>query len=124
MSKVKSQKPNKSATIRDYKAANPDATPKGIAWALAKPENGGVKVSAQFVSTVLSNAKKGKGISGRRGPKIRSANRPLKVTKAKFSDSVRAIRLIDELRTVAHRLGVSVEALLEATAPDWAPPAR
>lgn len=118
-------KVNKSKEIRDYHAAHPTAAPAEIAAAL---KTNGVKVSGQFVSTVLSNARKGKG-TGKRGRKAAepAATRPvkvIKVTKAKFADSVRAIRLIDELRTVAHRLGVSVAALLEATATDWTPPAR
>lgn len=58
--------PNKSSAIRDYKAANPAATPKEIAEALGK---NGIGVSAQFVSTVLSNAKKKGGKIGKRGPK-------------------------------------------------------
>jgi hypothetical protein len=58
--------PNKSLEIRNYKAANPSATPKEVAEALSK---GGVSVSAQFVSTVLSNARKKGGKVGRRGRK-------------------------------------------------------
>jgi hypothetical protein len=56
---------NKSAAIRDYKAANPTASPKEIAEALSMS---GMEVSAQFVSTVLSNAKRG-GKVGNRGRK-------------------------------------------------------
>lgn len=55
--------PNKSVAIREYKAANPEAKPKQIAEALS-----GLNVSAQFVSTVLSNDKK-KGKGAKRGPK-------------------------------------------------------
>ena len=58
--------PNKSAAIREYKAANTAATPKEIAEALSKT---GLSVSAQFVSTVLSNAKKKGGKVGKRAPK-------------------------------------------------------
>jgi hypothetical protein len=58
--------PNKSSAIRDYKAANSTASPKEIAEALGKS---GIAVSAQFVSTVLSNAKKKGGKIGKRGPK-------------------------------------------------------
>jgi hypothetical protein len=58
--------PNKSLEIRNYKAANPSASPKEIAEALSK---GGMSVSAQFVSTVLSNARKKGGKVGKRGPK-------------------------------------------------------
>jgi hypothetical protein len=64
--KAKSGGPNKSLLIREYKAANPTATPKEIAEALSKT---GTAVSAQFVSTVLSNARKKGGKVGRRGRK-------------------------------------------------------
>jgi len=58
--------PSKSKAIRDYKESNASAGPKAIAEALGKD---GVKVSAAFVSTVLSNARKKarKGRRGRRG---------------------------------------------------------
>ncbi|WP_425613628.1 hypothetical protein NA78x_003463 [Anatilimnocola sp. NA78] len=58
--------PNKSLEIRNYKDANPSASPKEIAEALSKT---GIEVSPQFVSTVLSNAKKKGGKIGKRGPK-------------------------------------------------------
>ena len=61
----KAKSANKSLEIRNYKAENPAASPKEIAEALA-----GLKVSAQFVSTVLSNAKKKEGKApGKRGRK-------------------------------------------------------
>ena len=62
----KSGGPSKSKAIRDYKAAHADAGPSAVAEALAKD---GIKVSPQFVSTVLSNARKksGGGRRGRRG---------------------------------------------------------
>jgi len=68
---------SKSKAIRDYKAAHSDAGPTAIAEALTKE---GTKVSPQFVSTVLSNArKKGrKGRRGRRGGKAAGANSSLR----------------------------------------------
>ncbi len=62
---------NKSAAIRSYKAANPTASPKEIADALKKE---GTITSAQFVSTVLSNARKKDAKVGKRG---RQAGRPV-----------------------------------------------
>ncbi|MDX1945901.1 MAG: hypothetical protein SFU86_10930 [Pirellulaceae bacterium] len=64
----KSGGPNKSLAIRTYKEDHADAGPKEIAEALGKS---GVKVTPQFVSTVLSNAKKkgGKGRKGKKGGK-------------------------------------------------------
>jgi hypothetical protein len=55
MAKKKAGAVNKSQAIRDYRKAHPKHKPKQIAEELSK---GGVKVSAQFVSTVLSNSKK------------------------------------------------------------------
>src|SRR5438270_11709133 len=54
--------PNKSQSIRAFKADHADAGPKAIVEGLSKQ---GVKVSAAFVSTVLSNARR-KGRKGRR----------------------------------------------------------
>ena len=50
-----SRKTNKSQAIRDYKKAHPNHKPAKIAEAL---EKSGIKVSAQFVSTILSNSKR------------------------------------------------------------------
>jgi hypothetical protein len=58
----KSAGTSKSASIRSYKAAHQSAGPTEIAAALTKE---GTKVSAAFVSTVLSNARR-KGGKGRR----------------------------------------------------------
>ncbi|MGI9469975.1 MAG: hypothetical protein ACR2NZ_00495 [Rubripirellula sp.] len=55
MAKKKTASVNKSQTIRDYSKSNPDQKPKQIAEALAKK---GIKVSPQFVSTILSTSKK------------------------------------------------------------------
>jgi hypothetical protein len=55
MAKKKAGAVNKSQAIRDYRKAHPKHKPQQIAEELSKS---GVKVSAQFVSTVLSNAKK------------------------------------------------------------------
>ena len=55
----KSGKVNKSQAIRDYKKANPNLKPARIAEALNED---GIEVSAQFVSTILSNSKKRKTI--------------------------------------------------------------
>lgn len=67
--KAKSGGVNKSAEIRNYKEANPAATPKEIAEAMGKLN---LSVSAQFVSTVLSNHRKKGGKVAKRGHKARS----------------------------------------------------
>ncbi|WP_254508159.1 hypothetical protein [Anatilimnocola floriformis] len=90
MAKKKSG-PNKSSSIRDYKAANPDASPKEIAEALGKT---GLDVSPQFVSTVLSNAKKKGGKVGKRGPK--PGRKPAAATGG-LENLIQAKKLVDQL---------------------------
>jgi hypothetical protein len=56
---------NKSQAIRDALAANPDKSPKEIAEMLVA---NGLKVNAQYVSTIKSNAKvKARRVVRRRG---------------------------------------------------------
>lgn len=62
MAKKAAAGPNKSEAIRNYKSSHGSAGPKEISAAL---NDQGVKVTAGFVSTVLSNAKR-KGRKGRR----------------------------------------------------------
>ena len=71
MAKKATGGPNKSAAIREYKSKHAGAGPKEIAAALA---GDGVKVSAGFVSTVLSNDKRRGGKKRRKGG--RPAGRP------------------------------------------------
>ena len=82
--------PSKSKAIRDYKAANDGAGPKAIAEALAKD---GIKVSAGFVSTVLSNARK-KSRKGRRGGR---GGRPAVAGGASLRQLVLAKRLAEKM---------------------------
>ncbi len=82
--------PSKSKAIRDYKSAHEDAGPKAIAEALAKD---GVKVSAGFVSTVLSNARK-KARKGRRG---RRGGRPATTGSASLKQLVLAKKLAEKM---------------------------
>ncbi|WP_254509896.1 hypothetical protein [Anatilimnocola floriformis] len=88
MAKKAKSGPNKSSAIREYKEANPTAQPKEIAEALVKS---GVEVSAQFVSTVLSNAKKKGGKVGKRGPK------PKVAASGGIEHLVEAKKLVDKL---------------------------
>ena len=83
---------NKSLAIRDYKAANPTASPKEIAGALAKT---GVAVTPQFVSTVLSNARKKGGKVGKRG---RKPGRPAAAELGgNVEQLIKAKKLVDQL---------------------------
>jgi hypothetical protein len=74
---------NRSAAIRAYKDKNPDARPKAIAEGLAKD---GVKVTAGYVSTVLSNER-------RKGGKRRKKRAGAKA----YADLVQAKRLSDAM---------------------------
>src|SRR5687768_2537061 len=88
---------NKSLAIRNYKDANPTAGPKEIAEALSKT---GMSISAQFVSTVLSNAKKKNGKVAKRG---RKPGHPAGSTSARVAGNgdiqnlIQAKKLIDQL---------------------------
>ena len=74
MAKKAKEGANKSQLIRSYIAEHPEATPRGVAEAMAAQ---GVEVSAQFVSTVKSNdKKKGGKAPGKRGPKPKGAAAP------------------------------------------------
>ncbi|WP_425616808.1 hypothetical protein NA78x_000468 [Anatilimnocola sp. NA78] len=85
---------NKSLVIRNYKEASPTASPKEIVEALGKQ---GVAVSSQFVSTVLSNAKKKGGVVGRPGRK--STNDAAKFTSGsgQIDHLIQAKKLVDKL---------------------------
>jgi hypothetical protein len=84
---------NKSLEIREYKAANSSASPKEIAAAL---HSSGLAVSAQFVSTVLSNAKKKNGAVGKRGPKPGRKAATLNAS-SELSQLIQAKKLVDQL---------------------------
>lgn len=87
--------PNKSLEIRNYKTANPTASPKEIAEALGKQ---GVSVSAQFVSTVLSNARKKGGKVGKRGPKPgRKAAMAAAGGGGSYENLIKAKKLIEQM---------------------------
>jgi hypothetical protein len=76
---------NRSAAIRAYKEKNPDARPKAIAEGLAKD---GIKVSAGYVSTVLSNERR----KGGKRRKKRGGGR-----SGGYADLVQAKRLADAM---------------------------
>ncbi len=81
MAKKKSG-PNKSAAIRAYYEANPNAKPKEVQEGL---EAQGVKTTTAFISTIRTNMKKGVG-GGRRGRPAKTGagpGRPAGGTKRK-----------------------------------------
>lgn len=106
MARKKQERPNRSQLIRDYKTANSEIGPKAIAEAMATDH--GIKVSPQYVSTVLCNAKKkgGKiGTPGRRTVGNSASLDHTKLLKAKelvtlmgsAADARAAITLLDRL---------------------------
>ena len=100
---------NKSQLIREYKAANPAAAPKEVAEALTKT---GLPVSAQFVSTVLSNAKKKGGKVGKRGRKP-GPTPAAAAPSSNIEHLIRAKKLVDQLGGVdAARAAVNALAQL------------
>lgn len=108
MAKKAKNGPNKSLEIRNYKTANPSASPKEIAEALTKT---GLSVSPQFVSTVLSNAKKKGAKVGKRG---RKPGRPAAASKTgDLQQLIQAKKLVDELGGIdAARAAVNALAQL------------
>lgn len=101
--KTRSGGPNKSAAIRDYYNANPDAMPKDVAEALGAK---GLDVSAQFVSTIRSKQLKSQGASSRRG----KAGRP-KGTAAKKRVSAKRGR---SAAATGGDVKVSIDELVQA----------
>lgn len=118
MAKKKSGGPNKSAAIRDYVNANPDAMPKQIVDAMKAQ---GIDVSTAFVSTIKSKTvgsgakKKGRKKAGRpkgapraaAAPATRSSNGQSKVS---VDQLLKAKKLAGELGGVA-QARAALEAL-------------
>lgn len=111
MAKKKKNSVNKSKAIRDYFDANPTAMPAEVAEAMKLQ---GVDVTAAFVSTVKSNAKK-TGTPGRRGRPAGSTSKKATVPKKTAQKSatkggnevsldalINAKKLVDEMGGVAN----------------------
>jgi hypothetical protein len=100
---------NKSLAIRDYLASHPGAKPKEIVDAL---NSKGIKVSAQFVSTVKTNSKK-RGPAKRRGRPVGSTNKTSAARKSaavgRSADTVSVSSLI-KLKRVVEEIGSIEEA--------------
>lgn len=102
----KSGGPNKSAAIRDYVQANPDAKPKEIVDALSAQ---GVAVSSAFVSTIKSKMTSGGGGGGRKKKRAKAGRPKGSVTKKRTVEAApRAAR------TGGGGGDVSVASLLKA----------
>lgn len=100
MAKKKSGGPNKSAAIRDYVTANPEAKPPEIVAAMKAQ---GIDVSTAFVSTVKS---KTVGKSAKKKGR-KKAGRPKGTTKA-------AVAAAPAARSSNGQSNVSVDQLLKA----------
>lgn len=103
-----SKKVNKSERIREMRKANPTMPPKEMAATLAKE---GVKVTAAFVSTVLSGAKKKGGVVGKPG----SADKALRrAAAARLTDTFSREELVAAkmlLEASSGRLDIARETL-------------
>ncbi len=80
---------NISQIIRDYKSTHKRSRPKEIAAALNEQ---GTKVSPQYVSTILSNARKRRG---RKGSRKAAAAAPAK--KDAYGKLVQAKKFVDQI---------------------------
>lgn len=85
---------NKSKAIRDYKEKNAGAGPKAVVEGLAAE---GIKVTPQFVSTVLSNAKRKSGKRRGRPPGRRAAT----VANGSLKQLLQAKRLAEQMGGVS-----------------------
>jgi len=107
--KVAAEGPNKSQLIRDYKAKDDDMGPKAIAAKL-KSEHG-IEVSAQFVSTVLSQAKKRDGKKTRRGRgRPPGSGKAAKIATTTKSSGGLSVELLLKAKKLAAELGGVEEA--------------
>lgn len=83
---------NRSKVIREFKDDNPDAKPKRISSFLK--DKYGVSVSPQYVSSILSNAK-------RKGGKIGKRGRPRKPSESVGSNELFLVKqLIEQVGSI------------------------
>ena len=105
---------NKSAEIRTYMKQNPKAKPRDVVQAL---KDKGINVSAQFVSTVKTNSKKGTGTK-RRGRPVGSGKKTTvtrrSVSTTKSADQISVGSLL-KLKDVIKEIG-SIEETKAALA--------
>jgi hypothetical protein len=102
---------NKSEVIREYKSKNPSMGPKAIAEKLRSDH--GEEVSAQFVSTVLSMAKKRDDKGGPRRGRGRPPGSGKAATAAKTTSKVSgglSLELLLKAKKLASELGGVEEA--------------
>jgi hypothetical protein len=101
MAKKAAAGPSKSEAIRNYKNENPNAGPTEIATALTKD---GTRVTPQFVSTVLSNAKRKGGKRGRRRMARRGRPAAARATST-GNDNNDLLQNLVQAKKLADRLG-------------------
>lgn len=98
MAKKKAARVNKSAKIREYSDKHPTAKPRDIVAALGKA---GIKVSAQQVSSVRTNAKKKKLTKKRPAVKRSSAKSPVANSVITHNDLLEAKQFAKKVGGVA-----------------------
>ena len=79
------RKVNKSQAIRDYSEAHPNDRPKAIVQGLKKRK---IKVSAQQVSTTLSNARRKDRVNGSMASATKSPKKPTQRPVTEYHPSV------------------------------------
>ena len=99
----KKKKVNKTQAIKDALARSPSGSPSEIAAQLAES---GIKVSAAYVSTVKSDAKRkgGKAKKSKRGPTDDLVSLPNLLEAKKFAEKIGGVQeartLLDALKKI------------------------
>lgn len=108
--------PNKSQVIRDYKKDNPKSKPKEIAEKLNEQHQLGI--TAAYVSTILSSAKRKKRGGARKVASATTAAPAAKTGKAAKSNDKVSLDSLVRARKLAEALGgvESAKMLLDALA--------
>jgi hypothetical protein len=102
MAKRKKRDVNVSQLVRDYKSQNKRAKPKAIAEALSAK---GTKISPQHVSTILSNWRRKKGRTAKRGPAASSNGAGIDVAQlVKAKTLVEKLGGVDQARKMVDAL--------------------
>ncbi|WP_254513881.1 hypothetical protein [Anatilimnocola floriformis] len=99
---------SKAQIVQDYKNANPEATPKAIAEALAKQ---GVEINAPHVSSILSHARAGNG--GGKGSSVEKFKDQLRLAGAfakQHGDIKKALAAIESVGGFIDACGSSENA--------------
>ena len=98
---------SKAQIVQEYKANNPEATPKAIAEALAKQ---GVEINAPHVSSILSHARGGSGSKGSNIEKFKEQIRLAGAFAKQHGDIKKALAAIESVGGFIDACGSSENA--------------